>query len=145
MASYYCYECLRKFNKRKLPASGECPGCKCGLRTVKNRRICSGVVTRLARLRGIKPPTTKSVYEAYLASKEWKAIRGRVLERDGYRCYDCGHKANQVHHLSYAPEVMAGNDDSQLMSLCRECHRERHPEKRRKGKHGRTYRRPYTP
>jgi 5-methylcytosine-specific restriction endonuclease McrA len=58
----------------------------------------------------------------YLRSKEWAKIRRRVLERDGKLCRRCGGKASQVHHRSYAEEVMQGKDDEQLASICEGCH-----------------------
>jgi 5-methylcytosine-specific restriction endonuclease McrA len=97
--------------------------CNSELRKVKNIRARASVVTRLARLRGIKPPKRKNIYAEYLRSKEWQFIRNRVLSRDGFRCQLCSHKANQVHHRSYEPEVMSGECDNQLISLCKKCHR----------------------
>ncbi len=58
----------------------------------------------------------------YLKSKEWGKIRRRILKRDGKLCRRCGGKASQVHHRSYAEEVMQGKDDEQLASLCEGCH-----------------------
>jgi len=58
----------------------------------------------------------------YLRSKEWAKIRRRVLKRDGKLCRRCGGKASQVHHRSYAEEVMQGKDDEQLASICEGCH-----------------------
>lgn len=134
MAAYYCYECLRKPNRRQVKLSTKCPACKCELRRVKNVRTRAQVVTRLARHRGIKPPNRKTEYQKYCASDEWKVIRDRVLERDSHTCQDCGKRAITVHHLSYRPEVMAGEDDSQLVSLCVPCHESRHPEHRKRRK-----------
>lgn len=61
-------------------------------------------------------------YDAYLASPEWKAIRQRVLSRDGGRCRSCSRRANQVHHASYDEATMHGRDISRLFSLCGPCH-----------------------
>jgi 5-methylcytosine-specific restriction endonuclease McrA len=61
-------------------------------------------------------------YGRYLRSKEWLHIRRRVLKRDQRQCWRCGGQATLVHHRSYAPEVLAGNNDEQLASLCEGCH-----------------------
>ena len=132
---YYCYDCLRKFTiKRSDAADVECcPDCKCLLRRVKNSRTRAQTVTRLARQRGVKPKTKRvSEYELYLQSQEWRDIRYRVLVRDCFACRCCGAAAAQVHHLSYSAAVMAGEDDSQLMSLCRKCHEDKHHDKVKK-------------
>jgi hypothetical protein len=61
-------------------------------------------------------------YAKYLQSKKWKRIRRRVLKRDGRLFRRCGGRATLVHHRSYAPEVLAGDNDEQLASLCEGCH-----------------------
>jgi len=47
----------------------------------------------------------------------------RILERDGWKCYICGDDmcALEIHHI--VPIISGGKDnDSNLVSLCRECH-----------------------
>lgn len=61
-------------------------------------------------------------YAKYLKSPEWQEIRQIVLERDSYRCLCCGDPANEVHHRSYSPRVMAGRGNNKLASICRRCH-----------------------
>jgi 5-methylcytosine-specific restriction endonuclease McrA len=57
--------------------------------------------TRAARL----PPT-------------WRAIRARILTRDGHRCRACAGPANHVDHI-----VPGDNhDDANLQALCPSCH-----------------------
>lgn len=63
-----------------------------------------------------------SSYQAYLASEMWAEIRGKVLERDGEKCRLCGKPAGQVHHTSYAREVLAGRDLHRLAAICGGCH-----------------------
>ena len=132
----YCYDCLRKFKLREQVSElDDCPACGGDVRTCKNKRTRASTVTRLKRLRGLKPQTPgrpQTDYEHYLASEQWKNIRSRVLFRDKLKCRDCGNKAEQVHHLSYAEDVMEGRDDTQLISICRQCHTARHPDKQRK-------------
>lgn len=61
-------------------------------------------------------------YEDYKKTKLWKQIKSRVLIRDGHLCRRCGGKTDLVHHMSYDAEVMRGQKDSELVSLCRGCH-----------------------
>lgn len=65
-------------------------------------------------------------YLAYMKSSAWRAVRGRVLQRDGCRCRDCGLVSahNDVHHLTYARLGCEALDD--LITLCRGCHDQRH-------------------
>jgi len=50
------------------------------------------------------------------------SIRAAVLSRDGGKCVMCNLPASNVHHNSYAIEVLIGKDASQLFSLCRSHH-----------------------
>lgn len=61
-------------------------------------------------------------YKAYLSSPLWETIRTRVLQRDNGLCLCCGRKASQVHHRSYSPAVMSGQNITLLASICRQCH-----------------------
>lgn len=126
--AYYCYECLKKVGPKYVrEVSDECSNCGCKLRKLKNSRTRAQTVTRLARLRGLISPRNKPDYDRYLDSDEWRILRRRILDRDENTCQDCGDAAMQVHHLSYSWEVMAGKDDTQLVSLCKPCHYKRHP------------------
>jgi 5-methylcytosine-specific restriction endonuclease McrA len=61
-----------------------------------------------------------------LSFEEYNLLRDRVLERDGWRCQDCGSSKDlHVHHL--AKRSKFGDDASDnLIALCASCHRERH-------------------
>ncbi len=61
-----------------------------------------------------------------LKPEEYAAVRNQVLERDGWRCQDCGAaKDLQVHHMK--PRSRLGGDVmDNLITLCVNCHRERH-------------------
>ncbi len=64
-----------------------------------------------------------SYYAEYLESDLWcVVIRPRVLDRDGYQCWRCTHRGDDVHHASYHPLVMAGFADEWLFTVCRRCH-----------------------
>ena len=60
---------------------------------------------------------------------EYKALKNQVLERDGWRCQDCGSaQMLEVHHIN--PRSKLGHDASEnLIALCVDCHRRRHGRK----------------
>lgn len=72
---------------------------------------------------------------SFYDSAAWKRVRSRVLRRDHYMCVDCRRygrmvEAVEVHHIEHledAPERAL--DPANLISLCKACHRKRHPEK----------------
>lgn len=61
----------------------------------------------------------------------WATIRRQVLARDRHRCVECGEcEQLQVHHL--IPFAEGGTDSvTNLVTLCRDCHDERHHQRRR--------------
>ena len=73
---------------------------------------------------------TKSEYAQQLKSPEWKAKRLEILKRDDYKCAKCGEtKKLHVHHLSYTRGCNAWEyPNEQLITLCKGCHSEEHPE-----------------
>ena len=63
-----------------------------------------------------------SRYHRRTHNREWGRIRGQVLDRDGWRCTECGKAgALEVHHVV---ELHQGgtNDAGNLRTLCRGCH-----------------------
>jgi 5-methylcytosine-specific restriction endonuclease McrA len=75
---------------------------------------------------------TKDEYAEYLQSPHWKRRRQNFLVAHQYRCQECGldcsirerrHYIN-VHHKSY--KRLWHEESSDLVALCRECHREEH-------------------
>ena len=49
-------------------------------------------------------------------------LRRRILDRDGRRCRDCGKAGRlEVHHVVHLANG-GGNDESNLRTLCRDCH-----------------------
>jgi hypothetical protein len=63
-------------------------------------------------------------YEHYRKSPLWRGIRKRILLRDSRVCQCCWvGKATEVHHRSYADDVMCGDNDALLASVCVACHR----------------------
>lgn len=67
--------------------------------------------------------TPRTRYDEYLCSDEWLAIRWRVLEREYHQCQVCGVDAVEVHHMSYADEVMRGEQLGSLVALCKYHHK----------------------
>ena len=62
-------------------------------------------------------------YLAYLNSQKWAELRNKALERDEYHCSICGNPNNlEVHHLKY-PDTLGTEPLSDLMTLCRDCHK----------------------
>lgn len=64
-----------------------------------------------------------------LRGGEWFSLRKQILERDGYECRNCKSSSNLcVHHI--VPVSESGSETkSNLVVLCRECHRTAHGER----------------
>ena len=64
-----------------------------------------------------------------LNARRWAHVRRQVFKRDGYRCRQCGKPGRlEAHH---EPPLRAGDDrdphdPAGIMTLCRNCHIERH-------------------
>ncbi|WP_262267301.1 MULTISPECIES: HNH endonuclease [Microvirga] len=61
-------------------------------------------------------------YNAYLKTPLWKGIKRKVLAKAGRKCACCLQRATEVHHRDYRPRVLAGEDLSPLVPICRSCH-----------------------
>ncbi|PVE25789.1 hypothetical protein DC522_03175 [Microvirga sp. KLBC 81] len=61
-------------------------------------------------------------YDAYRRTPVWKDASGKVLKKAGYKCACCPSRATEVHHRDYRPRVLAGEDLSPLVPICRRCH-----------------------
>ncbi len=61
-----------------------------------------------------------------LGLEGYDELRRRVLERDGWRCQNCGSSINlQIHHMKARSKC--GDDAvSNLIALCASCHRLEH-------------------
>lgn len=68
-------------------------------------------------------PDAAGSYKEHSAGPRWKAIRARVLKTAQYKCACCPNPATEVHHRDYRPRVLRGEDDSALVALGRDCHR----------------------
>lgn len=79
-------------------------------------------------------------HKAFYKTPEWERKRREILKRDRNACQECKRKgkyrkADTVHHIKHlkeCPELAL--TDSNLESLCRDCHEEKHPERHKKKK-----------
>lgn len=82
-------------------------------------------------LQAIKAGNVKKFYN----NKAWIEKRKQILTRDNKECQKCKargryHGAECVHHIKHLKVYpRLGLVDSNLISLCNECHNEEHPEK----------------
>ena len=59
--------------------------------------------------------------------RQWGKVRLKVLDRDGWRCQKCGKAGRlEVDHIKALEHGGAVYDESNLQTLCRGCHLERH-------------------
>jgi 5-methylcytosine-specific restriction endonuclease McrA len=57
-----------------------------------------------------------------LSPEEYKKLRIRVLERDGWRCQECGSMERlEVHHINRRSQL-GGDVMQNLITLCAVCH-----------------------
>ena len=69
-----------------------------------------------------------SRFHRRITSREWGALRRKVLDRDGWRCQTCGRAGLlECHHVK--PLLEGGDNDlGNLLALCRDCHIRAHRE-----------------
>ncbi|MCE5212398.1 MAG: HNH endonuclease [Deltaproteobacteria bacterium] len=64
-------------------------------------------------------------------SDNWDEIRRRILDRDSYSCSNCGVKNTTLHVHHVVPLSCGGKTiDSNLVTLCKDCHKSIHPHMR---------------
>lgn len=67
----------------------------------------------------------KRIYDEYIMSSKWKAVRDRVVAREDGVCQGCKiRKATQVHHLTY--EHLGNELLWELVAVCESCHEHAH-------------------
>ena len=77
-------------------------------------------------LRGIKQKLCQKRPRLKLRAEDYKLLHRRVLERDGWRCQNCGSSKDlHVHHLAKRSKL---GDDAldNLIVLCANCHKMQH-------------------
>ena len=67
-------------------------------------------------------------YKDQLKDRRWKKLANKIRKRDNYTCQLCGsHEHLQVHHKKYIKNILAWEyDESNLITLCSECHKKIH-------------------
>ncbi len=61
-----------------------------------------------------------------LPPEEYTQLRCLVLQRDGWRCQECGSRTNlEVHHQKFRSRLGDDSEDN-LITLCTSCHWRRH-------------------
>ena len=69
-----------------------------------------------------------SKHHIRLHARRWSIVRKAVLERDGYRCTECGQAGRlEVDHITPLQREPGQNpyDINGLQALCRDCHIEK--------------------
>ena len=65
------------------------------------------------------------LYQDYLQTPQWRMRRMETIESQRYRCAGCGSQERlQVHHRTY--RNLRNEFPSDLLALCRQCHRHEH-------------------
>lgn len=75
--------------------------------------------------------------------QDWEKVRQEVLKLDRYECQRCKAKGryrravlvHHVKHLKDRPDLALSiwdGDERQLVSVCKQCHEELHPESQRR-------------
>lgn len=89
--------------------------------TRRVKRYTKAKVRREKRKKQSSFIVNRSNYYEYLKTARWKRTKNNFL-RDNPECYICGTRLNrQVHHKTY--ERVGYEDKSDLLCLCRECHK----------------------
>ena len=102
--------------------------------------------TRLAQLRALIQAGRKDEFYSW---PEWRALRPQILELDHHECVRCREirrkfrAAKIVHHVKHLedrPDLALSvwdqeTGERQLVSVCKQCHEELHPESQRQYKH----------
>jgi 5-methylcytosine-specific restriction endonuclease McrA len=65
-------------------------------------------------------------YTEQLQDPRWQKTRLAVMNRDNFTCRMCGDKNTtlNIHHLSYSPGLAWETPLSELITLCKDCHKE---------------------
>ena len=103
-------------------------------------------VSRLAlEIEKLKDLVEAGTSDLFYSWKAWKRIREAVLKLDRYECQRCKNekkryrKATIVHHVKHLtdrPDLALSvwdqdTGERQLVSVCKQCHEELHPEAQR--------------
>lgn len=137
-----CEQCDKEFeiltHEEREFCSKECAAKSREKKETKNCTNCDKEVTRkkshIERVENVY--CSEECYKDSLPDAEWKnsfnrkEFRNKVLKRDNYACQDCGKEKDlQAHHIKrrYKEKNESGNEENGV-TLCRECHAQRHRE-----------------
>lgn len=73
-------------------------------------------------------------YAEYLASDHWRELRERYRASDRPQFCECGSRKVSLHHLTY--ERLGAERLTDLIAVCRDCHRKLHGRRKRKRRRG---------
>lgn len=105
---------------------------------VKKENIRSDVSPKATKKKSQNKPKDPvySAYQKYIKSKEFKALRDKVLERDNYKCRVCGRSQEEIigtkyslqaHHSNYEHLGKCNEEEfNDLITLCNVCHNAMH-------------------
>jgi hypothetical protein len=124
-----CAECGTEFSKRlceiaKAEVGGHKHMCSRACRNAATSKLLGGDGSWVI---GGKHGPARS------KGKDWRYAKAEALKRDNYECQQCAAKDTlEVHHWEpYA--ISFDNSPDNLVTLCRDCHQDKHEEYRREG------------
>jgi len=80
---------------------------------------CGVIIGRGSYCTACQPPKARKG-----STRQWRELRQRILERDGYTCRTCGAPATHVDHV--VPVVKGGRDHgANLAAACQSCNLEK--------------------
>ena len=69
----------------------------------------------------------RSRFQQSVPRRAWARVRRRILERDGYRCLQCGRPGRlEIDHIVPMARGGAMLAEDNLQTLCVRCHIEKH-------------------
>ena len=80
---------------------------------------------------------TRTQRQRFYATREWRAMSRHIRQRDNWLCTSCRPRrvaAELVHHIVPLSENGEPLKESNLTSLCADCHRAKHSQVVDKGK-----------
>ncbi len=88
-----------------------------------------GLAYKAAHLAAKAHQTRRADYLFYILSPGWRAMKKEIIVERGHQCEECGETRRlQLHHKTY--ERFKNERREDLLLLCYECHRRKHPKKR---------------
>lgn len=124
-----CAECGVQFRKRKCEiekaaTNGHRHMCSRSCRNAATSKLLGGDGSW--ETGGKRGPARKR-------GKDWRHAKAAALDRDSHTCQQCGSTSRlEVHH--WEPYFISfDNSLDNLVTLCKDCHKEKHAEYRREG------------